>query len=961
MGLTKQYLRYAPGAVFGLVASARANAVFVALRGERSRFAAVATCEYVVVWDLRKGEKVLVIPGDKSEVTRLAAAPCRGRHGGEEQGYAAGVELAAGHVDGAVRLLSLITGEKRVTFTGHRTAITALAYHPDGTRLVSGSQDTDVIVWDVVGECGLYRLKGHKDAVTSARFFSTKNVLLTGSKDSFVKFWDLDTQHCFKTLVGHRSEVWSLATFGEDTRLVTGSADSELRVWELLCPDSDAGIKRPRAAVPRLATQDGELSDDANAEEEEEEERIVAAHKLGSLLREGRDRVVSMATDPTGRFLVCHGLDQTLEVFRIQTEEEIKKVLDKRRKKQRKRAARNAEAGNDMQQQEEVVERTVQDEIVRVANIRASAKIRSVDVRVESGGRELRVVLVLANNLLETHVVVVASAETRRAGRVVTPGHRSDVRTVAFSSDNTAVLSASGESAKIWNRASLQCVRSMDCQYALSSLFVPGDRQVVLASKTGKLQLFDLASGLQMECVDAHDGAVWSLCMAPDQRGFVSGGADKLVKFWEFELVKSADAGQASNSSSGLTLTPSRALSLDEEVLCVRFTPDHRLLCVSLLDCTVKAFYTDSLKFFLNLFGHKLPVLCMDISYDSRLIATGSSDRNVKIWGLDFGDCHRSLFAHDDSVMCLQFVPKTHLFFTAGKDGKIKQWDADKFELVQTLEGHHGEVWSVAVSPSGDHILSAAHDKSLRLWERTREPLVLEDEREMEREAEYEESVAKGAEPIVPGETEGEAGMAARKTMETVKAAERIMEALELYRVESQKLEEHKQACKAANKQLPPPVLDPVLVASGSVTPEKYVLEVIKKVKSSELEEALLVLPFSYVPELLALFLLFLRQGRAVELICRALFFLLRIHHGQITSNGMLLEVISELRESSLLRVREMRDLVGFNMAALQLLHREIEAKQEVALFVDATQKMKDKKRKRKVREKQRAVLALAL
>lgn len=56
----------------------------------------------------------------------------------------------------------------------------------------------------------------------------------------------------------------------------------------------------------------------------------------------------------------------------------------------------------------------------------------------------------------------------------------------------------------------------------------------------------------------------------------------------------------------------------------------------------------DSLKIFLSLYGHSLPVLCMDISSDGDLIATGSADKNVKIWGLDFGDCHKSLRkAHD--------------------------------------------------------------------------------------------------------------------------------------------------------------------------------------------------------------------------------------------------------------------------------------------------------------------------
>lgn len=54
----------------------------------------------------------------------------------------------------------------------------------------------------------------------------------------------------------------------------------------------------------------------------------------------------------------------------------------------------------------------------------------------------------------------------------------------------------------------------------------------------------------------------------------------------------------------------------------------------------------DSHKFFISLYGHKLPVLCMDISSDGDLIVTGSADKDLKIWGLDFGDCHKSIFAH---------------------------------------------------------------------------------------------------------------------------------------------------------------------------------------------------------------------------------------------------------------------------------------------------------------------------
>jgi len=103
---------------------------------------------------------------------------------------------------------------------------------------------------------------------------------------------------------------------------------------------------------------------------------------------------------------------------------------------------------------------------------------------------------------------------------------------------------------------------------------------------------------------------------------------------------------------------------------------------------------------------------------------------------LDFGDCHRSIFAHEDSILGLQFVSKTHLFFSCGKDGKLKQWDADNFENITTLSGHHGQVWTLAVSEDGKYVSTAGHDRSIRLWERTQEPLVLEDERETQREAE---------------------------------------------------------------------------------------------------------------------------------------------------------------------------------------------------------------------------------
>lgn len=93
-------------------------------------------------------------------------------------------------------------------------------------------------------------------------------------------------------------------------------------------------------------------------------------------------------------------------------------------------------------------------------------------------------------------------------------------------------------------------------------------------------------------------------------------------------------------------------------MVCLCFLPTTT---VALLDSTVKVFHDDSLKFFLSLYGHKLPVMSMDVSDDGALLATGSADKTVKIWGLDFGDCHRSLLAHDDSIMVRACVVRRRL------------------------------------------------------------------------------------------------------------------------------------------------------------------------------------------------------------------------------------------------------------------------------------------------------------
>ena len=79
-------------------------------------------------------------------------------------------QIASGHADGSIRLWDCERGTCEATLNGHKSAVTVLRYNPAGSLLASGSKDCDIILWDVIGEAGVFRLRGHRDQVSLSFF-----------------------------------------------------------------------------------------------------------------------------------------------------------------------------------------------------------------------------------------------------------------------------------------------------------------------------------------------------------------------------------------------------------------------------------------------------------------------------------------------------------------------------------------------------------------------------------------------------------------------------------------------------------------------------------------------------------------------------------------------------------------------------------------------------------------------
>ncbi|GME22299.1 hypothetical protein GTA08_BOTSDO02545 [Neofusicoccum parvum] len=960
--MVKSYVKYEHSQTFAVVNSATSNVVWTPEPAARSHTGAghayVAANEEVLCWDVKKGELLSTWRDStcSAEVTQLA------------QSKTDPDVFAVGHADGSIRVWDSRSSSLIISFNGHKSAITTLSFDDSGVRLASGSKDTDIIVWDLVAEVGLFKLRGHKDQITGLKFLSVglgaggeedepisapavgdegPVFLLSTSKDALIKIWDVNSQHCIETHVAQTNgECWSMCVSPDGNGCITAGNDGEIKVWTI----DQEGLRT-------LSSQVGE-----GAEANFLSER-------GTLYRTGKDRTIGISFHPKTDYIAIHGSEKAVELWRIRSDEEVQKSLarKKRRRKEKLRELKEKNGDVDMADADDlddIATAGVGDIFVPYVIVRTGGKVRSVDWA-RGSSKTLQLIVATTNNLLEDYSIP-TKERTKKASKeeppeysrsfsVELPGHRTDVRALALSSDDRMLASASSGSLKIWNIRTQTCLRTLECGYALCCAFLPGDKIVVVGTKSGELELFDIASSQLVDTVQAHEGAIWTLDLHPDGKSVVSGSADKTAKFWNFEIVQEEIPG-TKRTTPKLKLVHARTLKVNDDILSLCFSPDSRLLAVATLDNTVKVFFTDSLKLFLNLYGHKLPVLNMSISSDSKLIATCSADKNVRLWGLDFGDCHKAFFAHTDSIMQVAFIPhpvskeENHHFFSASKDRTIKTWDGDKFEQIQKLEGHHGEIWAMAVSRTGDFVVTASHDKSIRVWNQSDEPIFLEEERERELEELYESTLAANLDGDDENGEKDEVGAATKQTIATLTAGERIMEALELGLADLDVVAAWR-AQKAANPtaNMAPPQRDPLFMALGGISAERHVLNTVAKIPAAQLHDALLVLPFSTVPGLFTFIRIWVQRQWSVPLVCRVLFFMLRTHQRQIVASRELKTTLEGMREDLRNTLGGLKDMMGFNAAALRFVGQRAQAS-TVARIEDVEELVEEKKNGRKKR-----------
>lgn len=152
-----------------------------------------------------------------------------------------GRRLVTGGYDRAARIWDATTGRELLRFKGHMEHIAAAVFSPDGTRIITATRSGTVKVWDAMAEQERRKLPGRQGVVNSPAYLPRLNRFITNGPDNYMTVWELDTGRELFKLGGRIDNVFSVALSRDGRRIaiscwhdvLTGSGDNTTRIWDV--------------------------------------------------------------------------------------------------------------------------------------------------------------------------------------------------------------------------------------------------------------------------------------------------------------------------------------------------------------------------------------------------------------------------------------------------------------------------------------------------------------------------------------------------------------------------------------------------------------------------------------------------------------------------------------------------------------------------------------------------------
>jgi formylglycine-generating enzyme required for sulfatase activity/tRNA A-37 threonylcarbamoyl transferase component Bud32 len=242
-----------------------------------------------------------------------------------------GRRLLSGTPDQALRVWDVETGQEVRRLTAHGQVIWWVAISPDGRRALSTGGDGTVRLWDL--ETGKQRLclRGHAGCAHITTISRDGRRALSGGDDGTLRLWDLEQGRELRCIKDSSGQVFGVAMSADGRCALSGCNDGTVHLWDL---ESGQELRRFAGHPERVTAvafvlggrQVASTSGDGTLRlwdlETGKELRCLLGHT---------EPVRRMAIAADGRRAVSVGWDNTVRVWDLATGQEVFCLLGHKR------------------------------------------------------------------------------------------------------------------------------------------------------------------------------------------------------------------------------------------------------------------------------------------------------------------------------------------------------------------------------------------------------------------------------------------------------------------------------------------------------------------------------------------------------------------------------------------------------------------------------------------------------